>query len=89
MTPENILGKLIAQMELKKFMQGFSYKAQKKQRGLMIRDYCEWRAKQEPFVDDKEFFKQNYSVDPNPVLMDLFKEIYLLRKELDEQCNDE
>ena len=62
---------------------------QKKQRGLMIRDYCEWREKQEPFVDDKEFFIQNYKVNPDPILQDLFKEIYLIRKELDEQCDDE
>ena len=89
MTPENILGKLIDQAELNKFMQGFARRIQKIQRGLMIRDYCEWREKQEPFVDDKEFFKQQYGINPDQLLMDLFKEIYLLRKELDEQCDDE
>ena len=98
MTPEDILNKFayagkwscfLDDEEMKKFIQGFAYKPPKKERGLMIRDYCEWRQKQEPFVDDKEFFIQNYKVNPDQLLMDLFKEIYLLRKELDEQCDDE
>jgi len=90
MTPENILGKLIDQAELNKFMMGFGWKKmqQKKERGLMIRDYCDWREKQEPFVDDKEFFKQAYGIDVCQFTMDLIKEIYLIRKELDEICND-
>lgn len=84
MTPEDIMKAVSNDEELKKFMQGFGYKSPKKERGLMIRDYIEWRRNQEPFVDDKEFFKYNYALDVDQFIMDLFKEIYLIRKELDE-----
>lgn len=88
MTPEIILKAISNDEEMKKFLQGFAYKAPKKEQGLMIRDYCEWRENQEPFVDDREFFKQAYGIDICQFSMDLFKEIYFLRKELDELCDD-
>jgi len=82
LSPEMIRG----DEDIRKFLMGFAYKKPTpptKKETNMIYDFIEWKKEQEPFVDDKDFFKQKYDVDPHPLTMDIIKELYFIIKEMD------
>lgn len=43
----------------------------------MIDEFKEWKAKQEPFTDDNDFFKTHYTTFQD-IVRGVFKEIYKL-----------
>ncbi len=64
------------------------FRGKEKKESNMIRDFIEWKAKQEPFVDDNEYFDQKYSKENGGMqqyMRDMFVELYFIRKELDER----